>query len=281
MRKQHQDLCASGDDLNDSTFNKIREVVYEKSGISLGENKQALVRARIAKRMRDLEMVTYDDYLDYVLNETTGDELEQMLDAISTNTTNFYREPSHFDMMRPVIKDWIKGGLRKLRIWCAAASTGEEPYTLAIEALEAIGYDRINARILATDIAPSVLRTAMRGEYSEDKVEPVPKTLRSQYFDRKKDGNGYMYSVKPFLKDMILFRQMNLSVTPYPLRNPVDMIFCRNVMIYFDRAIRAKLVDEFRRLIRPGGYLFVGHAESITAYSKGFRCLKPSVYLRE
>jgi len=267
--------------MQDVTFQKIREVVYNRSGISLGENKQALVRARIAKRIRVLNLGSYEEYLEYMLDDSSGVELENMLDVISTNTTNFYREDAHFDIMRQILKQWIEGGLRKLRVWCAAASTGEEPYTLAIELLETIGDKRVDARILATDIAPSVLKTALRGEYTEDKVEPVPKRLRHLYFERKRNGNGYIYTAGQVLKDLILFRQLNLSVTPFPLKNQVDIIFCRNVMIYFDRQVRARLVDEFKRLIRPGGYLFVGHAESITAYSKGFKCLKPSVYIRE
>lgn len=266
--------------LTDSTFNEIRQIVYDRSGISLGNNKQALVRARIAKRMRKLNIATYDEYMDYVMGETTGVELEHMLDAISTNTTHFYREEAHFDLMRHILKDWIKDGLRRLRIWCAASSTGEEPYTLAIETLESIGQEQVSAKILATDIAPSVLKTAMGGVYSEERVSSIPKHLRNHYFSRMKINGEYVYKVMPVLRNLLLFRQMNLSVTPYPLKKPVDLIFCRNVMIYFDRTLRARLVDEFRRLIRPGGYLFVGHAESITAYSKGFKCIKPSIYLK-
>lgn len=266
--------------LNYSTFNKIRQVVYDQSGISLGDNKQALVRARVSKRMRHLNIATYDDYIEYVLDETTGVELEYMLDAISTNTTHFYREDSHFELMRRILKDWMKDGLRRLRIWCAASSTGEEPYTLAIEALESIGQNKVDTKILATDIAPSVLKIAIAGVYSAEKVATIPDHLKNQFFDKIKSNDELLFKAKPILKKMLLFRQMNLSVTPYPIKNQIDMIFCRNVMIYFDQDLRAKLVEEFKRLIRPGGYLFVGHAESITAFSKGFKCIKPSVYLR-
>jgi chemotaxis protein methyltransferase CheR len=120
----------------------------------------------------------------------------------------------------------------------------------------------------------------MVGVYGQERVAAVPDHLRNQYFDKMKSNDEYVFKVKPILKNMLLFRQMNLSVTPYPIKNQLDMIFCRNVMIYFDRTLRAKLVEEFKRLIRPGGYLFVGHAESITAFSSGFKCIKPSVYLR-
>ncbi|HHI02253.1 MAG: chemotaxis protein CheR [Candidatus Zixiibacteriota bacterium] len=280
MINQQSEYLEMNQDLTDSAFNKIRQIVYERSGISLGDNKQALVRARIAKRMRKLDITAYDDYINYVLNDTVGVELEYMLDAISTNTTHFYREESHFDLMRNILRHWINDGLRRLRIWCAASSTGEEPYTLAIEILESVQHKQIDAKILATDIAPSVLKTAMAGVYSEERVASIPGHLRSHYFDRVKMNGKCEYKAKPVLKNLLLFRQMNLSVTPYPLKNPVDMIFCRNVMIYFDRSLRTELVNEFRRIIRPGGYLFVGHAESITAYSKGFKCVRPSVYIR-
>lgn len=280
MAECQNTFCDPGQVLKPTTFNLIRQLVYEKSGISLGENKQALVRSRISKRMRRLNISDFDTYINYVLNDGTGLEMSQMLDAISTNTTHFYREASHFEFMRRVIRGWIKNGNRKLRIWCTASSTGEEPYTLAIETLEAIGHRGINAKILATDIAASVLRVAMRGIYSEEKVKTIPENLRSQYFNHRQHNNINYYSVKPALKNILIFRQLNLSAVPYPLKNPLDMIFCRNVMIYFDQHVRTKLVYEFQRLIRRGGYLFVGHSESITAFSDSFKCIHPSVYVR-
>lgn len=268
--------------MKERTFNEIRELVYQRSGITLGENKHALVRARIAKRMRRLSLTTYEDYMQYLQSDTTGTEMEQMLDAISTNTTHFYREAAHFDLMRQVVKGWLNGGMHRLRVWSAASSTGEEPYTLAFELREATANHRVDMKILATDIAPSVLKTAITGEYSEDKIEAIPRPIRTRYFTKIKSPRGeILYKVRQDIRDMILFRQFNLSVVPYPLNKQIDIIFCRNVMIYFDRNVRSRLIGEFHRLLRPGGYLFVGHAESITGYSKGFKCLKPSVYVRE
>ena len=182
--------------------------------------------------------------------------------------------------MRRIIRGWIRNGNRKLRIWCTASSTGEEPYTLAIETLEAIGHRGINAKILATDIAGSVLKVAMSGIYSEEKVKTIPENLRSQYFNRRQYNDTFYYQAKPVLRNLLIFRQLNLVAVPYPLKNPLDIIFCRNVMIYFDRPMRIKLINEFQRLIRPGGYLFVGHSESITAFSDSFKCIQPSVYVR-
>ncbi|MFH2035217.1 MAG: protein-glutamate O-methyltransferase CheR [Candidatus Zixiibacteriota bacterium] len=258
----------------------IRQVVYDKSGISLGENKEALIRSRIAKRMRKLNISTYDEYIDFVNHDETDSELENMLDAISTNTTNFYREAAHFDFMRTILKDWLKNDLKKLRIWCAAGSSGEEPYTLAIEALDSNGLPKTDVKILATDIAPSVLKTAITGIYSESKTSSIPKHLRNQYFDKIKQGTEFSYKAQPILKNILMFRQMNLALFPYPFKNSLDMIFCRNVMIYFDNGLRVKMVEEFRRLLRPGGYLFIGHAESISNFSAGFKCIKPSIYIR-
>ncbi len=267
--------------MKEATFQAIREFVYERSGITLGENKQALVRARIAKRMRRLNIPTYEEYMELVRSDSSGVEIEQMLDAISTNTTHFYREAAHFDLIHQILRGWISRKMRKLRIWSAACSTGEEPYTLAMELLEGIGNYPLDIKILATDLAPSVLKIAMKGEYTEEKIDPVPKLIKNKYFIKTDTRDGLIYTVRPEVKDLIVFRQFNLSVIPYPLKNPLDIIVCRNVMIYFDRNIRARLVNEFHRLLKPGGYLFVGHAESITGLSRGFKCLKPSVYLRE
>jgi len=267
--------------LSEVTFNRIREIVYQRSGISLGDNKQALVRARIAKRMRQLDLHRYEDYLEYVIHDGDGEEIQNMLDAISTNVTSFYREPAHFDFMRQILGDWIAGGARGFRFWSAASSSGEEPYTIAIEALETIGSARINIKILATDISSRVLRISAHGEYSEDRVGPIPKVLRSKYFTRRTEKGRIIYSVNDNLRERVTFRQFNLSSAPYPLKNPMDIIFCRNVMIYFDRKVRTGMIKEFYRLLKPGGYLLVGHAESITGIVKGFKCIKPSIYLKE
>ncbi len=274
------DLDQVGGAMDSTTFDRIRAIVYDKSGISLGSNKQALVRARIAKRLRRLKIADFDSYLDYVIHDNSGEEIQQMLDAISTNVTSFYREPSHFDFMRQAIENWMAGGMHSFRFWSAAASTGEEPYTMAIEAQEAVGNGKVDMKILATDISSRVLQISTLGEYSEDKIAPVPVPLRNKYFTKQKAGNRYLYTVQDKIRKLVIFRQFNLSSPPYPLKGPLNMIFCRNVMIYFDRKIRTGMVHEFHRLLKPGGYLLVGHAESITGLSDGFKCIKPSVYMR-
>jgi chemotaxis protein methyltransferase CheR len=263
-----------------TTFDKLRTLVYETSGISLGENKEALVRARISKRMRALKLTDYDEYFEYLVRESSGQEIQHMVDAISTNTTSFYREPAHFDFLREVIADWMEAGVRDLRFWSAASSSGEEPYTMAMEIMETIGRRQAKAKVLATDISRRVLEAALSGEYTEAQLKPAPEYLRNKYFERSKTKMGIRYVAGQSLRDMVVFRQFNLSSVPYPLRSPLDAIFCRNVMIYFDRIVRTNMVQEFQRLLKRGGYLFVGHAESITGLSDGFKCIKPSVYMK-
>ncbi|MCP4633802.1 MAG: protein-glutamate O-methyltransferase CheR [candidate division Zixibacteria bacterium] len=264
-----------------STFDKIRSIVYETSGIRLGQDKHALVSARVSKRMRKLKIDDPKTYLNHVMNDPSGQEIHNLMDAISTNVTSFYREADHFDFMRYILKEWAAIGQKRFRIWCAASSTGEEPYTIAIEMLEALMNNSSDIRILATDINKEVLSHALIGEYDEKALSPVSKILKCKYFTKEKDKGILKYKIKENAKRLIAFRKFNLSHFPYPLKGPLDIIFCRNVMIYFDRELRSKLVNEFEKLLKPGGYLIVGHAESVAGISKGFKSIKPSIYLKD
>lgn len=265
-----------------ATFNRLRSLIYERSGITLGENKEALVKARISKRMRQMKITTYEDYLSCCIDDPSSGEVHNLLDAISTNVTSFYREARHFELMHKVIKDWVDQGTRSLRVWSAACSSGEEPYTIAIELSETLGHRPFDVKILATDIAPSVLKVCQEGEYSQQVVAPIPNFLKLKYFSKRKNGDpdGNIFTVKDQLRKMVFFRQFNLNTFPYPLRRPFDIIFCRNVMIYFDRPVKVPMLREFHRLLKPGGYLFVGHAESLTGMSEGFTTVEPSTYRR-
>jgi len=268
-------------ELASATFRRLRDLIYERSGICLGENKLALVKSRISKRMRQLNLYSVEDYLDKITGDKSGGELQILLDAISTNVTSFYRESHHFELLRDTIKEWVNNGQRTFRCWSTACSTGQEPYTLGIELLEAIGRNKIDIKILATDLAPSVLKEGLRGLYASEKLEPVPKHLRLKYFSRVKRDGADWYAIGDRVRDMVLFRQFNLTAFPYPLRGPLDVIFCRNVMIYFDHPIRKKIISELLRLLRPGGLLFVGQAETLSGMSEGFRTMRPSVYRKE
>jgi len=262
------------------TFNKIREIVYEKSGISLREQKEALVSARVSKRMRSLGIADSRDYLKYVMEDESGAELVCLIDVISTNVTNFYREADHFDFLTDVFSNWVDDGQKRFRFWSAASSTGEEPYTMAITLLEVLKGRSVDLKILGTDISTIVLEKSRTGVYDAKKIEPVPQIFRERYFHKIKNNGSVEYAVKDFIKKLVVFKRLNLSMPPFPMRGPMDVIFCRNVMIYFDNVVRKKLIDEMYRLLKPGGYLMLGHSESLTGIPSDFKAVKPSVYIK-
>ena len=266
--------------LDRATYDKFRQLIYDKSGIKLGDQKEALVSSRIGKRMRELGITDPREYLQWVLNDDSGQELVQLLDVISTNVTSFYREPQHFDLLDSLLRKWWSEGQRKFRIWSAASSTGEEPYTIAVVVMEALGTQASDVKILATDISTRVLEQCRRGEYDRNRVEGVPFMLRDKYFDAVRDDYGAVYRVKDRLKSMMSFRRLNLSTPPFPMRGPLDVIFCRNVMIYFDNQVRARLLEDMYRLLKPGGFLMVGHSESLTGLVSRFKPVRPSVYTK-
>ncbi|MBI5267487.1 MAG: protein-glutamate O-methyltransferase CheR [candidate division Zixibacteria bacterium] len=268
------------EEMSTSVFERFRDLIYDNSGIVLAENKRPLVKARIQKRMRALRLLEYNEYLTQVMSDRTGGELQHLLDAISTNVTSFYRERHHFDFMGPMLGNWLSQGMSRLRIWSAACSTGEEPYTIAMEVLEALGQRSVDVKILATDLAAKVLRECQEGEYPSARVEPVPSIMRNKYLIRSGDRHHATYTVSKELRRLVFVRQFNLVKFPYAVKGPMDLVFCRNVMIYFDRDTRCEIVKEFRRILRPGGYLFVGHSESLTGLGGGFTVVRPSIYKR-
>jgi len=262
-------------------FDKFREIIYQTSGIKLNDNKEALVGARIAKRMRHLGMSDHAQYLHHVLHDESGEEIVQLLDAVSTNVTHFFREPAHFEFLADALRQWTAAKQRVFRFWSAGCSSGEEPYSIAMTILESIGDARPDARILATDISTRVLARCVEAVYEQKKVESVPPLLRERYFVPVAGAKEACRQVRDDVRRLIVFRRLNLSVTPYPMRGPMDAIFCRNVMIYFDNDVRRRLLAEFVRLLKPEGYLFVGHAESLTGILSGLRAVAPSVYVKQ
>jgi len=249
------------------TFRKFASLIYEQSGITLAENKVSLLEARLGKRMRALSIDTHKDYYSYLTNKNDPNEMVLFLDVITTNLTSFYRESQH-----------CNEGQSRFRLWCAAASTGEEPYTLAMTAHEALGNTGVDLRILATDICTDVLNKSMAGRYDEKRVEGIPPKLLAKYFDCSKDGDDTYYTAGADLKKCLAFNRLNLSITPFPMKGPMDIVFCRNVMIYFDDAIRTKLVNDIYRLLKPGGYLMTGMSESLNSLNTPFKLIQPSVY---
>ncbi len=260
-------------------FEAFRDLIYSRSGIALRNGKESMVAARIAKRMRALNIGDHAEYLRRVENDPNGEELVHLLDAIATNVTKFFREAQHFDFIAGRMAEWLAAGQRRFRFWSAACSTGEEPYTLAMTLMEACrGFDG-DLKILATDISTRALERAMAGVYGADRVEPVPPALVARYFERRR-GERDEYQTRDELKRLVVFRRLNLAEPPFPMRGPLDAVFCRNVMIYFDNDVRRRLLAEIERLLKPGGFLLVGHAESLTGMMSNLRTVVPSVYVK-
>lgn len=265
--------------LSDADFRRLSELVYRHCGINLHEGKRQLAQARLAKRMRDGDFATASDYLDFVVSDTSGRELTSLTDAISTNLTSFFREKAHFDhLTRAFLPSLVKakGDRGRLRAWSAGCSTGEEAYTIAITLLESLpGWD---VKILATDISTRVLATASAGEYGADRVGSIDPGLRSKYFAPRDSRTG-LFRVGQQVRSLIQFRHLNL-MQPWPFSGPFDFIFCRNVMIYFDKPTQEKLVQRYWDCLDRGGLLFTGHSESLTGISHRFRYVEPSIYAK-
>jgi len=258
-------------------FERFRELIYQTAGIALSDEKAALLESRLSKRLRALGLSNEEEYLRIIELDQDPRELINLIDAISTNTTNFYREPRHFEMLSGIFEQWRETH-KEIRLWCAAASSGEEPYTLAITASESLDLRRTKFRMLATDISTKALKKALSGTYTQKQVENVPKPLLYKYFVRQTENGQKYYSVCQELRSLILFKRFNLASFPYPLKGPFDAVFCRNVMIYFDTAMRQKVVDALYALLRPGGYLFIGHSENLLGLKHEFETIGSSVF---
>lgn len=269
-------------ELTDIDFERISRLVYEQSGINLHAGKKELVKARLGKRLREGKFGSFRDYYHYVTTENGIDELVTMIDSISTNLTSFFREESHFHKLHEIVPEMIKTAynnrrIPKLRIWSAGCSTGEEPYSLAITAREIADEKNCDLRILGTDISTRTLKTAIAGIYPKEKTKNIPPLLLRKYFQIGQKRWSDYYRVKRELKDIIRFRRFNLMESP-SFNDPFDIIFCRNVMIYFDKETQKILVDKFYGCLKEGGYFFAGHSESLTGLKHRFKYIEPSIY---
>jgi len=265
--------------MDQKIFQQLKEIVYVNCGINLNDSKVAMVSARIAKRMRILKIKEHAEYLDYLINDKNSGEITKFLDVISTNVTSFFREKEHFDFLKSVLNETVESGQKRIRIWCAASSTGEEPYSIAMVCKRAVS-NSVDLKILATDISTQVLQAAKEGKYNEGKIQTIPTDLIAQYFTEEIVDRNKIYHVNDVLKNLILFKRLNLFKTPYPMSGPMDIVFCRNVMIYFDTSTRERLITEIHRLLKPGGYLITGHAESMASINNNFKCIKPSIFMK-
>ncbi|MEZ5739145.1 MAG: CheR family methyltransferase [Burkholderiaceae bacterium] len=260
--------------LNDADFSRIRKLIREQAGIQLNDSKRMLAYGRLRPRIRELGLSGFDAYLSLVETQR-GDELERFVNALTTNLTAFFREAHHFEILGEALR---KTRARRVRIWCAAASTGEEPYSIAITCKEALPAG-VTAEIMATDIDTTVLARARQGVYTEAGFAKLAPARLRQWFTAR-PGNEASFEVKPELKAMIRFTRLNLMDRTWPVRDTFDYIFCRNVLIYFDRETKLQIIKRMHGQLTTGGLLFVGHSENFSDCRTLYQLQGRTTYLR-
>ncbi len=256
-------------------FERVRKLIYQHAGISLSPVKQDMVYSRLARRLRATNMNTFGEYLDKLENGG-GDEWERFVNSLTTNLTSFFREPHHF----PIFAEHLQklGTKQPIRVWCSAASTGEEPYSIAITVLETFGSHASHVSIVASDLDTNVLATAQKGVYPAERVEKMSaERLKRFFFKGSGSQEGYV-AVRPELKQLIEFKRVNLLEPNWPVRGPLDIIFCRNVMIYFDKPTQYKILSRFAPLMQRDGLMLAGHSESFLHAADLFKSLGKTVY---
>jgi chemotaxis protein methyltransferase CheR len=265
--------------LSAEQFDEIRELTYQVCGIHLPEGKEGLVQSRLTRRLRQLNLTGFDAYLVLLRSREGRAEMSNMIDALTTNKTSFFREPRHFEFLAEHVLPATLGAGRPLRIWSAGCSSGEEPYSLSMLTQGAARGRRSDVRILATDIASDILGDARSAVYEDRQIESVPEAFKREHLELVEKGPPARYRVREEVRASVRFARLNL-MGQWPMRGPFDVIFCRNVMIYFDKKTQEHLVGRFEALLRPGGYLFVGHSESLSGIRHRLRFVQPAVYER-
>ncbi len=271
--------------LADRDFKRLSQFINAECGIKVPPAKKTMLESRLQKRLRSLGMNDYKDYCEYLFS-LKGMEIEMphLLDAVTTNTTHFFREPKHFEYLyNNVLPEWFekRGRFGELVIWSAGCSTGEEPYTLAMVLSEFAGQNPgFSFVIVATDINNEVLNTAHKAVYSEEKTAKIPPLLRRKYLLKSRDRNSRLVRIVPELRQKVRFRRLNF-MGEFGFREPLDIIFCRNVMIYFDRPVQENLLRKFVHHLDKGGYIFIGHSESLAGMDLGLEQAAPTVYKKK
>lgn len=256
-------------------FARVRSLIYDRAGISLHEGKQAMVYSRLSRRLRDTGYSSFESYLQWLEQSPSQPEWQEFVNCLTTNLTSFFREEHHFHMLT----DWLKArGSKPTRIWCCAASTGEEPYSLAMTVAETLGL-HAPVKIFCSDIDTNVLTTASRGVYDANSRGLSPQRLRN-FFLKGKGAHEGSIRVKPELARFVEFRPFNLMQTSWQLGEPFDVVFCRNVMIYFDGPTQRKVLERIHAVMKPGGMLYVGHSENFTDSRDLFLLRGKTVYDR-
>lgn len=255
-------------------FSRVRKLIYQHAGISLSEAKSDMVYSRIGRRLRTVGYDSFKGYLDNLESENNPDEWEAFTNALTTNLTSFFREEHHF----PILAEHLVKLKTPIRIWCSAASTGEEPYTIAMTACEAFGTMKPPVEIIATDIDTNVIATASRGVYPYERVSKLSDERRKNFFQKGTGAQEGSVRVRNELRSLITFSQLNLLDEQWALKEPFDAIFCRNVMIYFDKPTQSKILSHFVPLMKPHALLFAGHSENFLYVSNAFHLRGKTVY---
>ncbi len=268
-------------EITEKEFKLFQSLIYRETGISLHDKKATMVQARLSKRVRELNMQTFTEYYEFLDEGKNADELLRLLSAISTNVTSFFREAAQWEFLEEYLGNLHQTKPnKKLRIWSSASSTGQEPYSIAMFLHEHLhNFREWDIKFLATDIDTKVLAHAIQGIYSEKDIGAMPKVFLTRYFTKIKSSDGVSYQVNDELRHMILYRMFNLVRGDFSIfKNSFDIIFCRNVMIYFDGPTRDELINRFHSLLAPGGLLLLGHSESITRQNSQFKLVQSAIY---
>lgn len=268
--------------ISEKEFAMLTEYIHSEYGIELKKEKQLLLMGRLHKLLVELGFDSFTDYYDYLISDKTGEASSVLIDKVSTNHTFFMREPEHFEYFKNTVLPYLKKkkGEQKnhdIRLWCAASSTGEEPYTLAMIMADFFGPEAHlwDKKLLATDISNKVLAVAKKGIYEKDRLQVLPPNWKLRYFQNH-DSNQMM--VVDEIKKEVIFRRFNLMTPTFVFKKKFDVVFCRNVMIYFDQATKDRLVEKIYNYTEPGGYLFIGHAESLNLKQTNYKFIMPAVY---
>jgi len=273
--------------MSDREFERLSSYIYSECGINITHSKKTMLEARLSKRLKQLGIESYRDYCNYLFGRHDEDEVVHMIDIVTTNKTEFFREPAHFDYLArtaagELMKKHGAGIERELRVWSAGCSTGEEPYTLSIVLSEICATrQRCAFSVLATDISTRVLQAAVKGIYEQEKIRHVPDHLKRKYFLRGKGEYSGLVRISPDIRNKVEYRRLNLMEGDFGIRERMDIIFCRNVIIYFDRATQEKLLGHFCERLVPGGYIFMGHSETLHGMALPLANAAPTVYRKK
>lgn len=274
--------------MKDREFQRFSAVIYDYVGIKMPLSKKIMLEGRLQKRLKVLGLSTFEEYSEFVFNQDGHDsELIHLIDVVTTNKTDFFREPAHFEFMTKVALPNIISTKRNMQrepiqVWSAGCSTGEEPYTLAIVLSEfAANHPGFSIEITASDICTQVLKTAKAAIYPEERTDTIPLNLKKKYLLRSREKTRSMVRIIPKLRSLVSFRRINFMDDDFGISEKMDIIFCRNVVIYFDKPTQQLLMEKFYRQLRPGGFLFIGHSETLNDLDLKFKPVASTVYMKE